>query len=306
MKKDFVSIIIPIYNGEKYIERCLESVINQSYRKIDIIVVNDNSSDHSLEIINKYLKATENMILVSNENTLGVSETRNRGLKYAKSEYVLFLDCDDWLDLNCIEKAINRFNENIEIDMVIWEIKTAYYYKEISSRYSYCYDNILTSRMALSLLSHTIDNEYFLSPLLGCKLIKKKLIDSNNIYFPNTVYEDDMFTFLAFLYSNKIALVTGSCLYYYQHLESLTHHFTNDYIEDFFITFKILYNYIETENKEFFYRYLDKSLKSMINCMLNNINNIEEQTQFKARIFKTFYKNINIEEYYKYSFSLTI
>ena len=160
--------------------------------------------------------------------------------------------------------------------------------------------------MALSLLSHSIDNEYFLSPLLGCKLIKKELLETNNIYFPQTVFEDDMFSFLTFLYSRKISLVVGSCLYYYQHPESITHHFSDSYIEDFFITFRILYNYIENENKEIYYKYLDKSLKSMINCMLNNISESETQSQFKTKIFKAFHKNVNIEEYYKYSFSLTI
>lgn len=307
MKKDYVSIIIPIYNGEKYIGRCIESVINQSYKNIDIIIINDNSNDRSIDIIEQYIRKKEiTIVLINNEVTLGVSESRNIGLKYAETEYILFLDCDDWLDLNCIEKAINKFKENIETDVVIWEIMTAYRQGKISSRYSYNYDNYLTNQMALGLLSHSIDNEYFLSPLLGCKLIKKELIDANNIYFPPTLFEDDMFTFLIFLYSRKIALVVGSCLYYYQHPDSLTHHFSDSYIDDFFITFRMLYDYIENENKEVFYKYLDKSLKSMINCMLNNESEFEIQTQFKAKIFKSFYNNINIEEYYKYSFSLTI
>ena len=307
MKKGYISIIIPVYNGEKYIGRCIESVINQSYKKIDIILINDNSDDHSVEIINQYIQKKENQIIfINNEVTLGVAEARNQGLKYVETEYVLFLDCDDWLDLNCLERAINKFKENPEVDIVIWEIKTAYQYGQIAPRYSYNYDNCLTNKMALSLLSHSIDNEYFLSPLLGCKLIKKALLDTNNIYFPQTVFEDDMFTFLAFLFSKKIALVVGSCLYYYQHPNSLTHHFSESYIEDFFVTFEILYNYIENKNKEVYYKYLDKSLKSMINCMLNNISDFETQAQFKAKIFKYFHKSIKLDEYYKYSFSLTI
>lgn len=307
MKKDFVSIIIPVYNGEKYIGRCIESIINQSYKNIDIIIINDNSIDNTIDIINQYMQNKENnIVLINNEVTLGVAESRNRGLKYVETEYVLFLDCDDWLDLNCIEKAINKFKENTEVDVVIWEIKTAYQYGKIASRYNYNYDNCLTNKMALSLLSHSIDNEYFLSPLLGCKLIKRELLDANNVCFPPTVFEDDMFTFLIFLYSRKIALVVGSCLYYYQHLDSLTHHFSERYIDDFFTTFKLLYEYIENKNKEAYYKYLDKSLKSMINCMLNNISDPEIQTQFKAKIFKSFYENINIKEYYKYSFTLTI
>ena len=307
MKRDFVSVVIPVYNGEKYIGRCIESVVNQSYKNIDIILINDNSNDDSINIINQYIQKKENnIVLINNEVTLGASESRNKGLKYVETEYVLFLDCDDWLDLNCIEKAICKFKENNEVDVVVWEIKTAYQHSRISSRYSYEYDNCLTSKMALSLLAHSIDNEYFLSPLLGCKLIKKEFLDANNIYFPSTVFEDDMFTFLTFLYSRKIALVVGSCLYYYQHPDSLTHQFSDSYIEDFFITFRILYDYIENNSKEAYYKYLDKSLKSMIDCMLNNISDSEIRTQFKVKIFKSFYENINVEEYYKYSFSLTI
>ena len=121
MKKDFISIIIPVYNGEKYIGRCIESVINQSYKNVDIILINDNSNDHSVDIINQYIRKKENhIILINNDVTLGVSEARNKGLKYADTEYVLFLDCDDWLDLNCIEKAINKFKENTEVDVVVW------------------------------------------------------------------------------------------------------------------------------------------------------------------------------------------
>ena len=307
MKKDFVSVIIPVYNGEKYIGRCLESVINQSYKQIEIVIVNDSSKDCSLEIIKQYLADNPNITLINNCTTLGAAESRNCGLKHTDSEYVLFLDCDDWIDINCIEKAVNKFHQNPQVDIVIWEIKTSYSYNKISSRYSYCYNNVLTNKMALSLLSHTIDNEFFLSPLLGCKLIKKELIDTHNILFPATIYEDDMFTFLLFLYSKKIALITGKCLYYYQHPESLTHHFTDKYIEDFFNTFNQLYYYIKDEKyKIYYYKYLDKCLKSMINSMLNNISDIHMQTMYKAQILKSFYKNINIEEYYQYSFSLTI
>lgn len=200
-----VSVIIPLYNGEKYIGRCIESIINQSYKNIEIIVVDDNSNDSGIKIVEKYQHIYDKLIYIKNDNTLGPAMTRNIGLKYAHSEYILFLDCDDWIDLNCIEKATKKFEENANIDIVVWEIKTAFQHSKISSRYKYSYNNIITNTMALTLLSHTFENEYFLSPLLGCKLFKKALIDKYTILFPNTIYEDDMFTFLSFLYAEKIA-----------------------------------------------------------------------------------------------------
>ena len=301
-----VTVIIPIHNGEKYIGRCIQSILNQSYKKVEVLIINDNSDDSSESVVKEYQLSANNIRYIKNSETLGPAKTRNIGLQHAKTKYILFLDCDDWIDLNCIEKAISKFETDSAIDVVVWEIKTAYYYNKISSRYEYLYNNVLTSTMALNLLSHTIENEFFLSPLLGCKLIKKSLLDNHKIVFPDTIYEDDMFTYLIFLYSKKVALVTGSCLYYYQHSESLTHCFKEKNIYDFFLTFQMLYHYIADEEKETYYRFLDKSLKSMINNMISNTHDPEMQKYFKTIIFNCFYKNIKIEEYYTYSFSITI
>lgn len=306
LEKNDVSVIIPVFNGEKYIARCLESILNQSYKNIEIIVVDDNSNDGSIKIVNEYLSKYSNIRLIRNQTNVGAAISRNNGLSYSRSEYVLFLDCDDWIDLNCIEKAMIKFKNNAEIDIVLWEIQTAYFNNHFSSRYKYLYNNEITGKMALELLSHSIENEYFLSPLLGCKLIKRSFIINNKLNFINTLYEDDMFTFLAFLHSKKIGLVTGSHLYYYQNKSSITHFFTDKYIDDFFYTFRQLYQYINSNNKDCYYKYFDKSLKSMINCMINNITESEQQSVFKAKTFVAFYKNIKIEEYYKYSFAITI
>lgn len=305
MQKNTVSVIVPVHNGEKYIERCIESILNQSYKNIEVLVINDNSTDNTKEIVAKYLELP-NVKLIINVETLGPARTRNLGLREANSPYILFLDCDDWIDLNCIEKAINILDSDSTIDIAIWEIKTAYYSNQFSVRYQYQYNNILSNKMALNLLSHTFENEYFISPLLGCKIFRKQLLDTYKLEFPDTIYEDDMFTFLSFLYSKNIALVTGSFLYYYQHNESLTHHFTEKNIIDFFDTFHKLYPYVNASTKEYYYNFLYKSLSAMINCMTNNITDYDMLSNYKAMIFKAFYKNININEYYTYSFDIII
>lgn len=295
-----------MYNGEKYITRCIESVLNQSYKNIEIIIVDDNSTDSSYKIIQNYMCSYNEITYIKNEKRLGPAQSRNKGLKLSNGECILFLDCDDWIDLNCIEKGVERFDSDSNIDIVIWEIKTAFEYNKISSRYQYLYNNILTKEMALTLLSHSFENEYFLSPLLGSKLYKKTLLDTYHLQFPDTIYEDDMFTFLSFLYSKKIALVTESCLYYYQHQTSITHCFTERHITDFFKTFEQLYDYIDENSKEFYYKYLDKSLRSMLICFHNNVSDPIIIRKYKTLIFTLFYQKINIEEYYAYSFTITI
>lgn len=100
--KPTISIIIPVYNVEKYLRQCLESLINQTYKEIEIICVNDESPDNSLEILNEYAKSDERIVIVNKKNE-GVSAARNAGLKVAKGEYIMFVDSDDWVDLQMCE-----------------------------------------------------------------------------------------------------------------------------------------------------------------------------------------------------------
>src|SRR5690625_1048731 len=97
-----VSIIIPVYNKEEYLEDCLESVINQSYEKIEIIIINDGSTDGSESIIKKW-KNKDNRIKYMSQNNQGVAIARNNGIKVSKGDYIYFIDADDYLSLNAIE-----------------------------------------------------------------------------------------------------------------------------------------------------------------------------------------------------------
>ncbi len=100
-----VSVIVPVYNVEQYLERCLESVVNQSYRDLEIIVVNDESPDNSQAIIDTYAERDSRIKSLSQKNT-GLSGARNTGMKHAEGEYLYFLDSDDFLAHNAIEKLL--------------------------------------------------------------------------------------------------------------------------------------------------------------------------------------------------------
>ena len=119
-----VSIIVPVYNVEKYIEKCLESLVNQTLEDIEIIIVNDGSKDNSKEIVKQYLeKYPEKMVYLEKENG-GLSDARNFAIPYAKGEYVAFLDSDDYVELNMYEDmykiAKNEDSDMVECDF-IWE-----------------------------------------------------------------------------------------------------------------------------------------------------------------------------------------
>lgn len=116
MNDDLISIIVPIYNVEKYLDKCLDSIRNQTYSNIEVIMVNDGSTDTSREIACRYQKSDERFLLVDKENG-GLSSARNFGMKYIRGKFVSFIDSDDFLVDTYVEKLFSSFSE--EIDIVI-------------------------------------------------------------------------------------------------------------------------------------------------------------------------------------------
>lgn len=124
MKEKLVSIIIPVYNVEKYIDRCIVSVVNQTYENLEIILIDDGSTDMSAERCDAW-KAKDARVQVIHKKNGGLSDARNAGLANATGEYVLFVDSDDWISLNTVEGTVNAI-EKYDADMVVFEYNTVY------------------------------------------------------------------------------------------------------------------------------------------------------------------------------------
>lgn len=118
MKREKISVIIPVYNAEKYLDNTLNDVIAQTYKNIEIIIINDGSSDKSLEIIEKYIRLDDRIKVISSENN-GPSKARNAGLRYATGEYIRFIDADDRIPKDSMEKMIEPYIRDKEVDLVI-------------------------------------------------------------------------------------------------------------------------------------------------------------------------------------------
>ena len=115
---DLVSVIIPVYNTEKYIQETIESVLNQTYKTIEIIAVNDGSTDQSLEILEKLKNKALNKIIIHNQKNQGQTKSRNNGVELANGKFLLFLDSDDKIDPTYIEKCVSLLNQKKTIDLV--------------------------------------------------------------------------------------------------------------------------------------------------------------------------------------------
>ena len=119
-----ISIIMPVYNAEKYLNRSIESIMNQTYNNIEIILVNDGSTDNSLEICTSY-QEKDNRIKLINQANKGVSFARNKGIDEATGDYIMFIDSDDYVEKNMIEDMVSKITED-DIDLVISGIKMDY------------------------------------------------------------------------------------------------------------------------------------------------------------------------------------
>ena len=203
-----VSIIVPVYNVEKYIEKCLDSLINQTIQDIEIIVVNDGSKDKSAEIVKKYQnKYPEKIIYVEKENG-GLSDARNFGLPHAKGEYIAFLDSDDYIELDMYEKmyklAKKENSDMVECDFY-WEYpnKTK---KDIGQIYTNKKEMLAKARV-----------------VAWNKLIKRSVLEEAKVQFPKGYrYEDVEFTYKLIPYLNKVSFVKEPFIHYIQRENSIS------------------------------------------------------------------------------------
>ena len=214
--KSLVSIIIPIFNGERFLDRCLESILSQTYTNFELILVNDGSSDSSLEICQRYVDCDQRICLIDKKNE-GVSMARNDGLKKSKGEYVMFVDCDDWLDKKCIEVLFtNMEHYSCDLSIIGYRevgLQSALYKDTSSIKYSH----LMTTEMAMVHLFEAID--YFCLCYPWGKLYRRCIIESHHIIFNRdiSIGEDRLFLFEYLLNSNSVYCSSEA---YYNYLQN--------------------------------------------------------------------------------------
>ncbi|HCJ14140.1 MAG TPA: glycosyltransferase [Erysipelotrichaceae bacterium] len=212
MKK--VSILVPIYNVQDYLSRCLNSLLDQTYKNIEIICINDGSTDQSGLLAKRFAQDNEHVFYYEYENS-GISKTRNRALQLASGDYLMFVDSDDYIDSQMVEKMVYAM-ESQRCDMVTCSY-IIHYPSFILGRKN-CAKGIMTPVQALTSLAEGtgIDNYPW------AKLFKKELF--NNISFPESKnsFEDAYTIFKTIQKSERIATLPNRYYHYVQRLGSLT------------------------------------------------------------------------------------
>lgn len=297
-----LSVIIPVYNNEAYIERCLDSVFNQSLKDICVIVVDDGSQDKTVSKVLSYKERYSNLTVIQHPSNLGTGTARNKGLQKANSQYIAFLDSDDWLDSNAYLEMVNTLDKD-NTDIALCGIRTEYNNIYLSTiRYQYPHNNIISARFALKLLSKLEMQDIFITPMIGNKVFRSSFLKRNKISFPSqSLYEDDEFTFLCFYYADKISIVSNVYQHYFQRETSCTHIFTQKHIDCLIQTFihlrehLIHNNCFEAYSLEY-YAFLDRCLFSLLNNLFSCEQSILGQRKYISYLLEQLLKYFTIQE----------
>lgn len=297
-KESVISIIIPVYNAEKYIGNCIESLLNQTYKNIEIVLIDDGSKDSSLEVCKSYSEIDNRVHVYSKENE-GAATARNVGIKYATGKYIQFIDSDDYVDKEYCKKLLDSIGDGE-------------YQLGICSYYSVKYDGIrectIKHNKKYSFFKYLL--ELMASPMtyyhgvLWNKIYIKQIIDDNNIRFKRSISlgEDFVFNLEYLKYVKKVRAIDEYLYYYVCYLpESLSK--KEKSIFDRVVDRAVLFDYY----KSFFeYKGLYRVMKDLVNAYIisfyvseiNRTNNLDiGMTDIEMELYKDYIYERCIKQY---------
>lgn len=279
-----VSIIVPIYNVEMYIEKCLETLVNQTLKDIEIILVNDGSKDGSAEIAKKYLeKYPEKIVYLEKENG-GLSDSRNYGLPHAKGEYIAFLDSDDYVEKNMYEemyKLAKKENSDMVQCNFYWEYPDKNK-KEIAEVKEYTGKKEMLERTRVEAWN---------------KLIKREILVKNpEIRFPKGLrYEDVEFTYKLVPYVEKVSILNKPFIHYIQRKNSISNTQNERTKEIFDVLDNVIKYYKEKNLYEEYEEQLEYVYVKTVFCRsLFRMVKIQDKN-IKSQLLKRTWENVNIK-----------
>ncbi len=291
-----ISVIVPVYNVEKYLKRCLDSLVNQTLKEIEIIVVNDGSPDESEKIILEYLEKYRNIKYYKKENA-GLSVARNYGISKSSGEYIAFVDSDDYVDTSMLQKMYEKAKEK-DYDVVACSVSMV------------LDDGKYISTVKTGLKNDNSDikeNMITIYPSAWNKIYKKELFDKV-LFKKNVWFEDVEFLYRLFPYINNIGIVNESLYYYVQRDGAITKTYDKrlyDYIKNwnsilefyknnnFYDEYKkeLEYCYVRYLYATFIKRSINLSKKEFDSAVLEARSNVEKNFK-NYRKNKYFYKSL--------------
>lgn len=275
-----VSIIIPVYNAEKYIEECFYSITNQTYKNIEVLFIDDCYPDKSISILNqlKSQHLQKDIRIIKNEHNCGTAISRNKGISLATGEYIFFMDDDDTITPNCIETLLLLARQYNYPDIVVPNVNCpGYSYKAISSNIFYCNKEKIRASF--------FNNEWYEMP--WNKLIKREFILKQKLFFSNIYYEDSVWSLKTALHANTILLIPD---YTYNFRRSETQKTALDNNEEKIynqlISFEEMYCIINNSQYNDVFIYYSNIITNYLSHLFNSIFYKGKDKSYKIYIYK--------------------
>ena len=291
MEEPLISIIVPIYNSEETISRCIDSLVEQTYKNIEIILVNDGSLDSSQAKCDIYAQKDSRVRVFHKENG-GVSSARNLGIEKASGEFIIFVDSDDYLSMNTCEILLNH-QLRCDSDCII------YGFQQLSGKIWSPQQN----RCYQSLTDFKKDYVYWLNTeLLSSSVNKLYKREKVQVLFPNRMsFGEDLIFSLSYLSScEKISFITAP-LYIHDNLneKSLSHTFNTERFHDIEVIQKIILTFAVTEDKVgLFAKYVSDSVRIVRECLkMEDCSFAEKKKQLYTWLDSSYLKSIHLHLY---------
>ena len=274
-----VSIIVPVYNVEKYIEKSLNSLINQTFDDFEIIIINDGSTDKSKDVIDTFIEKYPEKIKYFEKENGGAADARNYGINVATGEYIAFLDPDDYIEKEMLDEMYNKAKEE-NSDLVECD-----FYWEYPNKKKLDTGEVYSNKKEMLIKTRVMPWN---------KLIKRSLLEENNIRFPKGLrYEDIEFTYKMVPYCTKVSFVKKPFIHYVQREESASYSY-NEKVGDIYKVLDNVINYYkeiklyEEYKDELEYIYM----RYLLCSSLGRIVKIKDKKIRNDLLFQT-WKNLN-------------
>lgn len=299
---DLISIIVPVYNSKQYINRCLDSLVKQTYENIEIIIVDDGSNDGSLEILKLYSAKDKRIKLFRKENG-GASSARNYGLDKANGKYILFIDIDDYVEFNMVEKMATKIND--DKNCIVFSDNDEIYHDKVEHRKLF---NNIENESKLNRINVMREIASGRAGLVCCKLVSKSIIDKYGIRFNENIKicEDQLFFLEVCQYADKFCYIEEYLYHYDRRNEnSITIKYQNKAYENHMYVFNeiekifINNNFISKEDVELLANRITESLWF---CIKNEIqtSNIFNTFSRCSKVINIFLESYIDEKYIEY------
>ena len=259
--EDIISIIVPIYNGERYIQRCVESLKNQTYKNIEIILVDDGSTDKTAQIC-KELSLSDNRIAFFNQKNSGAGGARNKGIENAQGNIIGFVDCDDWIARDFCEylhKLLVRQNADIAYCQLSKLSSCKRDVKELPEHIC-CYNREDMMRKFLR-----IDGDDGFTSV--CRCLYKKNVLKDVKFLAERMAEDIEFSCNAILHANRIVVSNQIKYYYCMETKNVTRKKVDEKFEDVFFAWKQVAKDVECNAPEFLYGVQYNRIRAEFTCL---------------------------------------